>query len=93
VKRKSVAMQIAEHLGCDVEEIREYDYQPGTYSPKVYAGMDGNNYWSAGPRKPRYTYFGSGDDLLQWKRIESNWKGNGPLWCASGDVLSTEVTS
>lgn len=34
MKRKSVAMQIAEHFGDDVADIRDYDYQPGTYSPK-----------------------------------------------------------
>ena len=76
--RKSVAMQIAEHFSCDVADIREYDYQPGTYSPKVYNGMDGNNYWSAGPRPPKYR--GDAEENMKWVQVESNWKGNGPLW-------------
>lgn len=83
MKRKSIAMQIAEHFSCDVADIREYDYQPGTYAPKVYCGMDGNNYWSAGPRPPRATRYDSCP--LVWVRVESHWRGNGPLWVAKGD--------
>lgn len=79
-------MQIAEHFGWDVAEIREFDYQPGTYSPKVYAGFDDPNYWSAGPRPPRY--LGPGGDCLSWRRVESTWKGNGPLWVADGSKVT-----
>jgi hypothetical protein len=74
---KNIAMQIAEHFGCDVADIRDYDYQPGFWNRKVYAGMDGNRYWSAGGNKPpRHR---DGDDL-QWIKVKSNWKGNPDLW-------------
>ena len=81
MKRKSVAYRLAEHFGCDVDELREYDYHAGMYSPKVYAGMDGNNYWSAGPRKPRYH---GGEDTLEWRRIEPTQTNIGTLWVADG---------
>lgn len=80
-KRKSVAVQIAEHFGCDVADIRDYKYQPGTFTPAVYAGFDGNNYWSAGPRAPRERAYGAS---LVWRRVASNFPGNGPLWVAKG---------
>ena len=75
---KKIAMQIAEHFGCDVADIRDYDYQPGMWTRKVYAGMDGNRYWSAGGNKPpRHR---DGDDALVWVRVPSHWKGNPDLW-------------
>lgn len=76
-KRKSIAMQIAEHFSCDVADIREYDYQPGLWTRKVYAGMDGNKYWSAGGDKPpRHREGGE----IVWTKVPSNWPGNGHLW-------------
>lgn len=78
MNRKSIAIQIAEHFGCDVADIREYDYQPGHWTRKVYSGMDGNRYWSAGGDKPpRHR---DGDDDLVWTKVESNWRGNAHLW-------------
>lgn len=45
--------------------------------PKVYAGMDGNNYWSAGPRPPRYKH---GNDGIIWEKVESSYPNGGTLW-------------
>ena len=76
---KSIATQIAEHFGCDVADIRGYDYHPGSWSRKVYAGMDGNRYWSAGGEKPpRYRNDEQSD--LVWRRVPSNWANNPDLW-------------
>lgn len=77
MNRKSTAMQIAEHFGWDVAEVREYRYQPGRWSQAVYLGLDGNNYWSAGRRPPRYR---DGDDGLKWVSVPSNYPGNNNLW-------------
>jgi hypothetical protein len=75
---KSIARQIAEHFGCDVADIRDYEYQPGTWSRKVYAGMDGNRYWSTGGTKPpRYCDEEGG---ITWRSVKSNWPGNPDLW-------------
>lgn len=75
---KSIAIQIAEHFGCDINDIRPYDYQPGRWTRKVFAGMDGNRYWSAGgATPPRHR---DGDDDLVWRRVKSNWQGNPDLW-------------
>lgn len=79
LKRKSVAYRLAWHFGCDVEEVKEYDYHPGWYSPKVYSY--GNDYWSAGPRAPRYS---RGQDGLKWKRVDPTDTRIGTLWIASG---------
>ena len=77
MKSKRAAMQIAEHFGCDVADIRDYDYQPGRWSRKVYAGFDGNRYWAgAGKTAPKH----SDDNSISWKQVPSNWLGNPPLW-------------
>lgn len=75
---KSIAMQIAEHFGCDVADIRDYDYQPGFWTRKVYAGMDGNRYWSANCKTP--PKHRDGDDSLVWRQVPSSLAGNPPLW-------------
>ena len=76
-------MQIAEHFGWDVADVRDYHYQPGTFSKRVYAGMDGNMYWSAGKLPPRER--GVLHQTMVWRRVESNYPGNGVLWVASSD--------
>lgn len=83
MKRKSIAMQIAEHFGCDVADIRDYEYQPGTWTRKVYAGFDGNSYWSAGGKTPpRHREVPGG---IVWRRVFSNFPNNGPLWWGVSD--------
>ena len=77
---KRVVTQIAEHFGCDVRDISEYDYQPGQWNRPVYAGFDGNAYWSAGGVKP--PKHRTGDDGLAWERVASNYPGNAHLWRA-----------
>lgn len=76
--RKSVALRLAEHFGSDVAEMREYDYHSGHYVPKVYLGMDGNRYWSAGPRPPKYK--GAADPDLTWRRVDPTDTRIGTLW-------------
>ena len=77
-RSKSAAIQIAEHFGCDVADIRDYDYQPGHWSRKVYAGMDGNRYWAgAGAKPPKHRDMDGG---IVWRQVDSNWRGNAPLW-------------
>jgi hypothetical protein len=66
------------HFGSDVADIRDYDYQPGQWSRKVYAGFDGNRYWSAGGRKP--PKHRDGDDNLTWRQVPSNYPNSPPLW-------------
>ena len=73
----SIAMQVAAHLGCDVADIRDYDYQPGCWNRKVFAGMDGNRYWSAGGKTAPKHKEGAN---LHWKQVPSNYPGNPPLW-------------
>lgn len=79
---KSIAIQIAEHFGCDVADIRDHNYQPGLWTRKVYAGMDGNRYWSADcktpPKRRDERYFAH--DGLVWRQVPSNFPGNPPLW-------------
>ncbi len=75
---KSIARQIAEHFGCDIADIRDHEYHPGSWSRKVYAGMDGNRYWSAGGTKPP-RYRDEESDIV-WRRVRSNWQGNPDLW-------------
>ena len=79
---KSIAIQIAEHFGSDVEDIRDYDYQPGQWNRKVYAGFDGNRYWSANGKTPPKHKEGAD---LRWKQVPSNYPNNPPLWI--GEVL------
>lgn len=76
-KRKTIATQIAEHFGCDIADVRGYDYQPGRWNRKVYLGMDGNNYWSAGGATPPKHRDGG---VIIWKSVQSNWFGNQNLW-------------
>ena len=76
---KSIARQIAEHFGTDVDYIREFEYHPGCWTRKVYAGIDGNRYWSTGGAKPpRYRHDQHSD--LVWRKQKSNWPGNPDLW-------------
>lgn len=77
MNRKSIAQQIAEHFGCDISDIRECKYQPGHWSQAVFAGFDGNNYWSAGRSAPRHR---DGDDGIVWVSVPSNYPGNNNLW-------------
>lgn len=78
-KRKGIARQVAEHLGCDIAELRDYEYHPGCWSRKVFSGMDGNNYWSGSGKNPPAYRDGSDDDIT-WKRVPSNFPGNPDLW-------------
>lgn len=78
-KRKSIAIQIAEHFGCDIADIRDFEYHPGSWSRKVYAGMDGNRYWSAGGNTPP-RYRDDEESDIVWRRVASNWRGNPDLW-------------
>lgn len=87
--KKRIARQIAEHFGCDVDEIRDYDYQPGRWTRKVYCGMDENRYWSAGGEKPP-KYVGDDPAPLTWVRVRSNWKGNADLWVGTCTKLLTK---
>jgi hypothetical protein len=75
---KSIARQLAEHLSVDVDYIREYEYHPGCWTRKVYAGIDGNRYWSAGGAKPPRYRDEEGD--ITWRSVKSNWPGNPNLW-------------
>ena len=77
MSRKSIAQQIAEHFGCDIADIRECKYQPGHWSQAVFAGFDGNKYWSAGRSAPRHR---DGDDGIVWVSVPSNYPGNNNLW-------------
>lgn len=77
-KSKSAAIQIAEHFGADVADIREYNYQPGHWSRPVFAGFDGNRYWAGAGSKP--SKHRDGDDDLLWEQVPSSWAGNPPLW-------------
>lgn len=75
--RKFICRQIAEHFGCDIADIRDYNYQPGHWLRAVYAGFDGNRYWSAGgDTPPRHR---ESNDLV-WRRVPSNFPGNPHLW-------------
>lgn len=76
--RKTIARQIAEHFGWDIEEIKLYDYQPGNFSRKVYAGFDGNTVWSAGKTPPRH--LNGLSSTYVWKKVPSSWPGNPDLW-------------
>ena len=77
---KSVATRLAEHFGWDVEDLRDYDYQPGRFSPRVYAGMFNNNeYWSAGSRAPK-----DRDNMdFVWDKVESSYPSGGTLWVST----------
>ena len=80
VKRKSIPRQIAEHFGCDMDDVRDASYQHGHWTPAVFSGFTGDGaYWSAGPRQPRHK---DGEDGLKWTQVQSQWPGNGPLWTA-----------
>ena len=76
---KTVARQIAEHFGCDIADIRDYEYHPGRWNRKVYAGMDDNRYWSAGGPKPP-TYMWADAPSIVWRQVQSNYPGNSFLW-------------
>jgi hypothetical protein len=77
MKPKSTATQIAEHFGWDVADVRDYRYQPSHWSQPVYAGLDGNSYWSAGRSAPHHR---DGDDGITWVSVPSNYPGNNNLW-------------
>lgn len=74
---KTIARQISEHFGWDIEEIKDYEYQPGRWTRKVYAGFDGNRYWSAGKTAPRLR---DGVSEIAWRQEPSSWPGNPDLW-------------
>jgi len=78
MSRKSIARQIAEHFGCDIADIRDYNYQPGHWSRDVFAGFDGNRYWSAGGSTPPQHRDGSTDTV--WKQVVSYYPSNPHLW-------------
>ena len=84
---KRIATQIAEHFGWDIDDIRDYEYHPGAWTRKVYAGMDGNNYWSAGGKTPP-RYIGHDHAPLVWVRVKSNWPGNPDLWCGTDERVA-----
>jgi len=86
-KRKSIAMQIAEHFGWDISDLRDYEYHPGKWSRKVYSGWSGNTYWSAGGSTPP-RYLGR-DGGLTWVLVPSAFPGNPPLWMAKGDGVQS----
>jgi hypothetical protein len=63
VKRKSIPRQIAEHFGCDMDDVRDASYQHGHWTPAVFIGFTGDGaYWSAGPRQPRHKDGENGTD-------------------------------
>lgn len=75
---KRIATQIAEHFGFDIDEIKEYEYQPGFFTRKVYAGFDENRLWSAGKTPPRRADGWPSEYV--WKRVPSAWPNNPDLW-------------
>ncbi|CAB4153187.1 hypothetical protein UFOVP605_46 [uncultured Caudovirales phage] len=79
-KRKSVATKLAEHFGWDVADLRDFNYQPGRFTPRVYAGMlSKNEYWSAGSTPPK-----DRDECgFIWERVESSFPGGGTLWVST----------
>jgi len=73
---KSIARQVAEHLGADIQDVRDHEYQPGFWNQQVYCGS-GNRYWSAGSRSPKNRHENS--DIV-WRLTPSNYPGNPDLW-------------
>lgn len=73
--------QIADNLGWDIEDVKASEYHPGHWSQKVYTD-EWNNYWSVGPRAPRYR---DGSGGIVWQLVDSYYPGNPPLWKGRSD--------
>lgn len=60
---------IADHLGWDQAELRQYQYQPGRYSCAIYTTGDAD-YWCCpgGQRKPPAGW--------DWKPVQNDYLGS-----------------
>lgn len=71
-RRISAAEKIADLLGADIDEVKDWQYKPGTFaSPSVY--IVGDDYYAASRNKPRHQV-GQGWTLRKTWRGDSVWE-------------------
>ncbi len=69
---KRVYTRVATHLGEDMADIRDCEYQPGMFKPSVFSFA--GSLWSAGQKAP-VELRNRGEALYKWNRIVS-WNGD-----------------
>tara|TARA_R110000868_G_scaffold196229_1_gene442115 strand:- start:48 stop:302 length:255 start_codon:yes stop_codon:yes gene_type:complete len=73
---------IAEHFGADEQDIKEYEYQPGRFTRKVFA-LTGNDYWSTGKAAP--TDRNGVIPRSEWVKVQSSYDPSITLWKFNAD--------
>jgi len=73
---------IAEHLGQDEETIKDYEYQPGKFTQKVYSF--GNYYYAI--KEPK----DSDGIFTNWYPINSSYDGR-TIWMHDAEVKESKV--
>jgi hypothetical protein len=71
------AIDIANHIGCDADDMEDYRYQATRTNRPVYS-FDAD-YWSAGGAKPP-THQDGWD--MEWEKVVSSYDGKTVLWHA-----------
>jgi hypothetical protein len=87
MKAISGALALAEHLGCDVDTIRDHNYQMGQFTKPVYAIDSDDNkteYWCPYKYKPKCVYDDFFTDCIElgyrWEKVTSSYNTQATFW-------------
>jgi hypothetical protein len=74
------AIGLANHFGCDVETIRESEYQPGQYSQKIFSfDSDGSVFYCPYKTKAKSVYDSFFDEGI-WEKFQSSYDSSVYFW-------------